>query len=163
MLPSLCPCAHPEHLAVLMEPPAASPPPNACMGDSSSAPRDPPGTLQSPLPLQAVAWGEAEHGEEEEEEEKAVPAPRVCLASWLPGWQAAGGGEKLSGRVVAAWLAVGMAQLCEWHSTMWGGKGQGVAAIRGCQLLRDAGPHAGMQVSMPGMQPGHACAVLPAA
>lgn len=42
------------------------------MGDSSSAPRDPPGTLRSPLPLQAVAWGEAEHGEEEEEEEKAV-------------------------------------------------------------------------------------------
>ena len=112
-----------------------------------------------------AVWEEEkqEEEEEEEEEEEAVPAPRVCLASWLPGWQAAGGGEKLSGRVVAAWLAVGMAQLCEWHSTMWGGKGQGVAAIRGCQLLRDAGPYAGMQVSMPGMQPGHARAVLPAA
>uniref|UniRef100_A0A8B9ZR27 Rhomboid-related protein 1 n=1 Tax=Anas zonorhyncha TaxID=75864 RepID=A0A8B9ZR27_9AVES len=47
---------------------------------------------------------------------RMVPAPRVCLASWLPGWQAAGGGERLSGRVVAARRGCGGSR----SGTAWG-------------------------------------------
>lgn len=63
-----------------------------------------------------------------------VPAPRVCLASWLPGWQAAGGGERLSGRVVAARRGCGGSR----SGTAWGRQWCGGTDFGASSCPRDA-------------------------